>query len=207
MHPVLRNILRNVDVEQSEATLSRLVDEAIMTLPMRSACAQSASELRTAAITLWRNIHTRILGLAPESDALTDDHAWQQCVRLLNSIYEGPRGVQAAVQIACSGVEGALCGVMGKLAARILVSHQAARIRAGAEALTATLSLAEQLEVVQDYCGRYCEILPPEILRQTPAELVPKFARILEKHPQMMATFRQIGRGDCSLSMGDSDAV
>jgi len=196
MHPVLRNILRNVDIEQSEATLSRLADEAIMALPMRSARAQSASELRNAAIALWRNIHTRIFGLAPDSDALTDDHAWQRCVTLLNAIHKSPRGYQAAVEIACSGVERGLYGVMNKLAARILESHQTARIRAGAEAMTATLSLAEQLEVVQEYCERFREILPPEILRQTPAELVPKFPRILEKHPQMIATFRRIGRGD-----------
>jgi len=175
-------------LEQVECRAS----EAINTFPMPSGRVGEWDEFRYLLIRFLRHLDTHLLSLRKPCPA-GPDFEWGRCAQVLMQAY-GPEGEKAAFEMARTGNEGGLYGVLKEVARRMAESYAVNETTARVGRYWNGLSADEQLAVGDDYLRRYGHLLPSELTEGSAARLRANLPRVLREHPALVRRMAQIGR-------------
>ena len=124
------------------------------------------------------------------------DIHWGQCHHHLTNIY-GRNGAMTACQLARTGVEGGLYGVLRAVAQDMAATHARNEISARVSDFLNRLSGDEQMEAAREYLARYGHLLPSEVTEGSGARVLAYFRNFLLEHPRLMkgvgGSFRRYG--------------
>ena len=106
----------------------------------------------------------------------------------------GDQADKAAFEMARTGVEGGLYGVLKTVAQLMVEEYAGNEIRARAGAFWNGLSLDEKLEVPTEYIKKHGHLLPSELTEGSAARLRMNFLKVLEEHPRLFMNVQRVGR-------------
>lgn len=165
-------------------------DKALTSFHFCQGSIKSRDEFEQLMADFYCNVESHILGLKKtRSTNLSMD--WQRCSDLLSKKY-GMRGGKAAFDIAISGVEGGLYGLL-KFVAESLANQFAENwVKCRVSAFWDDLSSKERISVSAEYMQKFNHILPASIKDENPHLFAANFYKFLEYHPEMLKRLKNI---------------
>jgi hypothetical protein len=121
------------------------------------------------------------------------DYAWRHYCKVLQKAY-GSSGEMAAFEMARTGTEGGLYGVLRRFARTQAEQYAQNEINARISRFLRSLSPSDKLRVADEYLAEYGHLLPSEITEEGAARIKMDFFKVLAEHPRMMQRLGQIGR-------------
>ncbi len=112
---------------------------------------------------------------------------------ILMKVY-GRSGEKAAFEMARTGNEGGLYGILKAVAMRIADDLSTNEITARVNAWWQAHSTEEVLEASRKYLDRYGHLLPSEMMDASAARIVANFPEVLKNHPKFVQRLRHVGR-------------
>ena len=187
----LDDLLCLIDPEGSiEQTFNR-ANEAINTFPARVALIADWGEFCACMARFLRHVEASVLRL--RGPVGTEEFSWLRCAQILRAIY-GRNGEKTAFEMARTGNEGGLCAVLRAVAMHMAEDYSRAEISAKIATYWDRLTVAEQLDAVDEYIGKYGHLLPPELTEGSAARIRANFPKVLEEHPHLLQRLRRVGR-------------
>jgi len=190
----LRRLLDSISPDQMSDRILRLVDEALNSFPQRQAVVRSGTEFRAVIINAWRHVHAQVWDACFDAASPQSELEWAQAERILNNIYGGREGWKTAMELAHTGVEGGLPGVLRRFAAAAAKLQMEGWIEAGVDAFWHASTFEERLSAVEAYLTEFSPLLPAELLERDPVLLLDEFPRILKHHPEVLLQVRRLPR-------------
>jgi len=188
----LERVLEDLDPERTIEDAFRRADEAINSFPMRCAQITDWNEFTACMAEFVVHVESRILRLRqPVRSAFAFE--WGRAVRILTKIY-GRSGEKAAFDMARTGNEGGLYGVLKAVAMRIADDLSTNEIIARVNAFWQPHSPEEVLEASSEYLAKYGHLLPSEMTEASAARIRANFLKVLENHPKLVQRLRRVGR-------------
>ncbi len=188
----LDRLLEDLDPERTIEDVFRRADEAINSFPMRCAQITDWNEFTACMAEFVVHVESRILRLRqPVRSAFAFE--WGRAVRILTKIY-GRSGEKAAFDMARTGNEGGLYGVLKAVAMRIADDLSTNEIIARVNAFWQPHSPEEVLEASSEYLAKYGHLLPSEMTEASAARIRANFLKVLENHPKLVQRLRRVGR-------------
>jgi len=192
MRTDLDRLLQELDPERTIETAFRRADEAINSFPMRDAQITKWNEFRCCIVEFIEHVESHVLHLRwPVRSAV--DFEWGRATRLLVHIY-GRGGEKAAFEMARTGNEGGLYGVLKATAMRIAEDLSQAEIAGRVSVFWQTHSAEQVLDAAQQYLTRYGHLLPSEMTEGSAGRIRANFLKVLEEHPKLVQRLRRVGR-------------
>ena len=188
----LDRLLAALDPEQTIEEAFRRADEAINSFPMRRAQILDWHEFTACMAEFVVHVEARILRLRRPVRAAFD-FEWGRAASILMKIY-GRSGEKAAFEIARTGNEGGLYGVLKAVAMRIADDLSANEIRGRVHAFWQSHSPQEVLEASTEYLAKYGHLLPSEMTEGSAGRLRGGFVEVLKNHPKLEQQLRRVGR-------------
>jgi len=188
----LERLVEGLDPDRTIEEAFRRADEAINSFPMRRAQIDDWSEFTRCLAEFVVHVESHILCLSrPVRGPL--DFEWSRAAGLLVEIY-GRSGDKTAVELARTGNEGGLYGVLKAVAMRIADDLSTNEIAARVNAFWRSHSPEELLEASREYLARYGHLLPSEMTEGSAARIVANFPKVLEQHLRLVQQLRRVGR-------------
>jgi len=188
----LERLLEEIDPSRTLDEVAARVDRAVNSFPYGSAVVTDVEDFEELIGRFYAHVEGEVLsigerrGFHPELDA---GYASQ----VLNGAY-GPQGWKAAFEMARTGVEGGLRGVLTTLAERMAVMYARNEIGARVYAFWEELSPEEWLEAAEEYVDKFGHLLPSELTEGGAWRLKGDFAAVLAEHPFIIRRIRRVGR-------------
>ena len=107
----------------------------------------------------------------------------------------GANGEKAAFEMVRTGAEQGLYGVLKAVARRMVEDYAGNEIAARISNFWEDLSTDEKLAVSEEYLEKYGHLLPSELTSGNAARVRANFLKVLEEHPNIVKSLRNIGRG------------
>jgi len=194
MRSRLDRLLDSIHPARTLDATSGRVDEAINTFTMDTAVIADWEAFRVCLVRFLHHVETRVLGLRSETagDTKFDLH-WARCRRLLMREY-GLNGEKAAFEMARTGKEGGLYGVLRRIGRRMSGRFADTEIMARVETYWDALSAHEQLAAGEEYLEKYGHLLPSELTEDSAMRIRANLPKVLREHPQLMQRLARIGR-------------
>jgi hypothetical protein len=189
----LDRLLESIDPARTFDQISARADEAINSFRMESAIISDWQGFRTALTKFYRHVENVILRVRPGFSA-NPDIDWGRCCNLLRKEY-GANGEKAAFEMARTGVEQGLYGVLKAIAEQMISEYAGNETGAKISAFWESLSTDEKLAVSEEYLDKYGHLLSSELTEGSAARIRANFVRVLEEHPKTVKRLRGIGRG------------
>ena len=189
----LDRLLESIDPDLTLDQVSARVDEALNSFQLGSGILEDWQEFRTVLAGFFRHVETRVLRIRPSFSG-DPDIDWGRCRNLLRGQY-GANGEKAAFEMARTGVEGGIYGVLEAVAGQMIYEYAGNEISAKIAHFWQTLSTDEKLAVSQEYLDKYGHLLPYELTSGSAARIRANFLKVLEEHPRIIRRLRGIGRG------------
>jgi len=111
----------------------------------------------------------------------------------LQKLY-GHSGKQAAFEMARTGNEGGLYGVLKKIARSTVDEYAGNEIRARISDYWHNLTTQEKLDAAEEYLKKYGHLLPSELTEGSAARIRGFFHKVLEEHPKLIRRLGGVGR-------------
>jgi len=192
METKLDRLLESIDPDLTLDQVSARVDEALNSFGLESGIIEDWQEFRTVLAEFFRHVENHILRIRPSFSG-NPDIDWGRCCNLLRGQY-GANGEKAAFEMARTGVEGGIYGVLETVAGQMIYEYAGNEIAAKTAHFWQTLSTGEKLAVSQEYLDKYVHILPPELTSGSAARIRADFLKVLQEHPNIVRRLRRIGR-------------
>ena len=188
----LERLLDAIDPDKAlEETFNR-ANEAINTFNDKAAQIDKWDDFRYCMSEFLQHVDTCVLRLR-QSLEVSSDYYWSRCVRILLKLY-GIQGEKAAFEMARTGNEGGLYGVLKAVAMKAAEEYSKNEITARIGSYWEGLSVDEQLEASVEYIAKYGHLLPSELTEGSAARIRANFPKILQQHPHLIRKTRQVGR-------------
>jgi hypothetical protein len=188
----LDRLLETIDPDRTIEEAFRRADEAINSFPMRRAQINNWSEFTCYLAEFVVHVESGILRL-PRPVRGPLDFEWGRAAAIFIKIY-GRSGPQAAFELARTGNEGGLYGVLKAVAMRIADDLSKDEIAARVNAFWQSHSPQELLKASSEYLARHGHLLPAEMTESSAARIRANFLQVLENHPKLVQQFRRVGR-------------
>jgi hypothetical protein len=153
----------------------------------------SATELRAVLTQAWREFHGRVWGLGTAVPSLNARLEWDFATRILDEVFGKPNGWQTALDLARTGVDGGLPGVVVAFLDEAAEQYMSHLIEASIHQFWHLRPVDEQLEMVAQYRSLYGQYLPESLRDGSPFDLLLIFPRVLTEHPRMLRRLRRLG--------------
>ena len=188
----LDKLLDTLDPARVLDQVSMRVDEAVNSFPMPDVPVGSWDQFRACLVSFVAHVEAKALRL-PAPVRADPDYAWGRCVRMLMAKYGGA-GDKAAFEMARTGNEGGLYGVLKTLAWQIAEQMARTEIRARVNTYWDQLSTDQRLAASQEYLRNYGHLLPSELVEASAARIRALLPNVLEEHPRILQRLHKIGR-------------
>ncbi|MBW1744312.1 MAG: hypothetical protein JRJ47_12930 [Deltaproteobacteria bacterium] len=106
----------------------------------------------------------------------------------------GFNGEKAAMEIARTGKEGGIYGILKRIAKQMIEKYAGNEIRAKISHYWHPLSTDEQLDATDEYLEKYGHLFPSELTEGTAVRIKAGFVKVLEQHPHLIMRLRKVGR-------------
>jgi len=189
----LDRLLESIDPARTLDQVSARADAAINLFRLKSGIIGDWTEFRKILTEFYRHVENNILRIRPSFSG-DPDIDWGRCCRLLIKEY-GANGEKAAFEIARTGTEQGLYGVLKAVARRMIDEYAGNEIAARISNFWEALSTHEKLAASQEYLDKYGHLLPPELTGGSTARIRANFPKVLQEHPRILKRLRGIGRG------------
>jgi len=192
MSTKLDRVLESIDPRRTLDEVARRVDEAINTFCPPGGQITRWDEFRACLIQFLHHVESRVLRLSQPWSMGTDSD-WGRCVQFLMRAY-GANGEKTAFEMARTGNEGGLYGVLKKMAQTIGEHYAENEVSAKVLFYWNGLSIPEKLAAADEYLGKYGHLLPSELTEGSAARVRVNLPKVLEEHPRMLRGLRGVGR-------------
>ena len=189
----LDRLLESIDPACTLEQVSARADEALNSFRMESAIAGDWQGFRTVLTKFFRHLENVILRIRAGFSG-DPDIDWGRCCNLLRKEY-GVNGEKAAFEMARTGAEQGLYGVLKAVAQQMINDYSGTESKAKISAFWGELSTDEKLAASEEYLDKYGHLLPSELTEGSAARIRANFLRVLEEHPRTVKRLRGIGRG------------
>jgi len=193
MKTKLDNLLESIDPSRTLDQVSARVDEALNSFQMKSGIIKDWEGFRTVLTGFYRHVENVVLRIRP-SWSPDPDIDWGRCCQLLIKEF-GANGEKASFELARTGSEQGLYGVLKAVTRRMISEYVGNEITAKIGIFWEGLSTDEKLAVSEEYLDKYGHLLPSELTSGSAARIRANLLRVLEQHPSIMKRLRNIGRG------------
>ena len=188
----LRQLLDSIHPTRTLDETARRVDEAINTFSAASARITDWDEFVQCVVRFGMHVDGHVLRVdrMPEMDM---DYGWGHYGKVLHEAY-GPSGEKAAFEMARTGVDGGLYGVLRRFAEIQATKYAENEINGRISLYWRELSMDEQLLAMDEYLAEYGHLISSELTENGAARLRMDFQRVLAEHPRLMQRLGRIGR-------------
>ena len=188
----LERLLDAIDPDRTlEETFNR-ANQAINTFDGKAAQIDKWDDFRHCIAEFLRYVDTCVLRLRRPL-AVSSDYYWSRSVRILLKLY-GIQGEKAAFEMARTGNEGGLYGVLKAVAMKAAEEYSENEITARIGSYWQGFSVDEQLEACDEYLAKYGHLLASELTEASAARIRANFPKVLQQHPHLISKTRQVGR-------------
>jgi len=192
MKTKLDRLLESIDPALTLDQVSARVDEALNSFQVQSGIMEDWGEFRVVLTGFYRHVENAILKI-PSFRSSYPDIDWGRCRQALIKQY-GANGEKAAFEMARTGTEQGLYGVLKTIARRMADDYAGNEISARISNFWEGLSTDEKLAASLEYLDKYGHLLPSELISGSAARVRANFLQVLKEHPRMMERLRGIGR-------------
>ena len=192
MKTKLDRLLESIDPARSLDQVSARVDEAINSFHVKSGIINDWQGFKVTLTEFYRHVENTTLRIRSGFSA-DPDIDWGRCCQVLMKKF-GPNGEKSAFEIARTGTEQGLYGVLKAVARQMISQYAGNEITARILDFWQDLSTDEKLAVSQEYLDKYGHLLPSELTSGSAARIRANFLKVLEEHPRMVKRLRDIGR-------------
>jgi len=192
MQTKLDKLLALISPEKTIVETYNRANEAINTFGVDAAQIQDWDRFRYCMAEFLRNLDCRILRLCEPVEA-SPDYYWRRCAQVLLRVY-GQSGEKAAFEVARTGNEGGLYGVLKAVAMRVADEYSENEISAKVSAYMDSLTVDEQFDACSEYVIKYGHLLPSEITEANAIRIRANFRKVLKEHPRLLLRFQGVGR-------------
>jgi hypothetical protein len=185
-------LLESIDPVRTFDQVSARVDQAVNAFAMQQSIIEDWDAYESFLAEFYRHIITVVLrmgGGPPDGK----EFYWDRCANLLNKAY-GPAGYKAAFEMARTGKEGGLYGILKTLADQMVEEYAQNEISARIAHYWESLTLDEKLAAPDEYLKKYRHFLPGELTEGSAARIRANFPKVLEEHLKIIRRTRQIFR-------------
>ncbi len=191
MQTKLDRLLAFISPEKTIVKTFNRANEAINTFHVGTAQIQQWHEFRYCLAEFLRHVDACTLRLQCPVNTSWEGY-WGDCVSLLHGIY-GPNGEKAAFEMARTGNEGGLYGVLKAVAMHRAQQYADNEISAKVITYLNSLSIDQEHQACSEYVAKYGHLLPSEITEGNALRIRANFRKVLEKHPHMLLKFQGVG--------------
>ena len=167
-------------------------NEALNTFRINTAQIEEWDQFQCFMADFLRHLDSYILRLSSPINGHFE-HYWGQCSHALRRIY-GSSGEKAAFEMARTGNESGLYGVLKAVAMHIAEEYSKREISAKVASYWESLSVNEQFDACSEYISKYGHLIPSEITEGSAARIKANFCKVLEEHPRMLLRLQNVGR-------------
>ena len=186
----LDRLLKSIDPAKTiDATMER-ADEALNTFDLNSNQVGNVDSLKNILIKFFRHTENKILKI-PGFSTTDTQMEWHRCYEGLKTIY-GKNAIRHIYDIAKTGVNGGLYGILKKQARQMAYQYAKNEIKAKVRSMWDNLSTDEKLRFADYYIEKYKPILPPELTEAKGVVVKANFVDVLDKHPDIIKKIRTI---------------
>lgn len=187
----LDRFLESIDPSKTLDVVAARADEALNSFPM-DAGALEGSEFMECVGRFVCHLDNHLLCLNPPRSYDPQAH-WGQGCRLLEAEY-GHDAILNANDLARTGVDGGLLGILRALARRRADEYASNEVAARVSAFWGGLTVEGQLSVADEYLAKYAHLLPRERTESGGIRTKIGFHKTLEQHPHMIQRLQRVGR-------------
>jgi hypothetical protein len=192
MQTKLDKLLEFIDPEKNIVEIYNRANQAVNTCGINTALIGQWDQFRYCMAEFLRHLDFCILRLRKPID-VSSEYYWQRCTQVLFRVY-GANGEKAAFEMARTGNESGLYGVLKAVAMQVAEDYSKKGISAKAITYWKGLSVDEQFDVCDEYIAKYGRFLPSEITEGSAARIKVNFIKVLEEHPRLVQRIRSVGR-------------
>ena len=188
----LDQLLESIDPQRTLDETDARVDRAVNTFSWEKGLITDWSEFKACLVGFLRHIERHVLCLRASPD-VSADFDWGRCVQLLMHEY-GPNGEKAAFEMARTGSEGGLYGVLRRFARQVADKYAQQEITGRISHWRDGLSVDERLAAGTEYVAKYGHLLPRELTESGGVRIRANLWKVLEKHVYLVQRMRRVGR-------------
>ncbi len=187
----LDDLLRSIDPNNTLEDARRRADEALDSFESRKGTIEDWEEFRGFLSRLHCRLNGDIL-CTKQPLSLNLEMDWHGCREILKKAY-GASGDKAAFEMARTGNQGGLYGVMKTLAQGKAEELSDNEIRARVAAYLNRLTAEEEIAAAEEYVAKHGSLLPSEITEKGAIRIKCSFSEVLRQHPGLLAKTRHVG--------------
>lgn len=188
----LDRLLYQLDPERTIEPTFRRADEAVNSFATESAQITEWDKFRDCMARFVVHVESHVLRLRRPVRS-TFDFEWGRAVAVLTKIYNR-NGEKAAFEMARTGNEGGLYGILKAVAMRLAEDMSKNEIASRVRTFWKDHTPSEVLAASQEYLAKYGHLLPSELTEDSAARLRANFLKVLENHPELVQKLRRVGR-------------
>jgi len=193
MKTKLDQLLESIDPARTLDQVSARADKALNSFEFKSGIIEDWGEFRITLLEFYRHVENVILNI-PSFRSSNPDFDWGRCCQLLMKEFGASGGEKAAFELVRTGVEGGLYSVLKAVARRMMAEYAGNEIAARIAFFWDSLSSEEKLALPDEYLNKYGHLLPYELTSGSAARIRVNFPKVLEEHPNIIRSLRDIGR-------------
>ncbi|MBM3333548.1 hypothetical protein FJY63_02700, partial [Candidatus Sumerlaeota bacterium] len=163
-------------------------DEALNTFPRKLALIERWDGFRFYMARFYCHVVSTLHHLAQPIELSFDLH-WSMCAGILTTLY-GPGGFRVAFEIARTGKELGLYGIMKAVAKQIAKEQADKVIHSLVDAFLNHLNPEEQERISVEYVQKFGHLLPSELREGRAVRITRNLQKILQQHPAMVQKLR-----------------
>ena len=179
-------------IEPIPADTDRRVDSALNAFSLPSALITDRSSYSRLMAAFYHHMECRLVG-APTHRGPDVEFDYGRCRLILQQEY-GQNGDKAAFELARTGHEGGLRGLLGTIAEAMGKEHVSQLVETCVAQYWESRSVADLLSDAEEYVRRFGRIIPAEMRERGGVRIRGEFFRALTKHPFVVAKIRQHAR-------------
>ena len=184
MQTKLDRLLEFIRPERTMVETFNRANEALNSFRIDTARIEQWDQFRYCMAEFLRHLDFCVLRLRKPVDVSTD-YYWSRCQQVLFRVYRS-NGEKAAFEMARTGNEKGLYGVLKAVAMHMAEKYSKNEISAKVDAYLESLSLDEQFEACSEYIAKYGHLLPSEITEGSAGRIRATFHKVLEEHPGLI---------------------
>jgi len=191
----LERLLESIDPSRTIDKVSGRVDQAVNSFKAGSSRITEWEAFENCIARFMVHLQNHVLRLRKPRQ-LTEEYIRfdiHQGFTVLQKLF-GRNGEKAAFEMARTGNEGGLYGVLKKIALKTVEEYSGNEIKARISDYWHNLSLQEKLDAPEEYLKKYGHLLPSELTEGSAARIRGFFHRVLEEHPKLVQRLGRVGR-------------
>ena len=186
-------LLRDIDPCNNFDQLSARANQAIDSFRLESGIVDKWDKFIDIMAEFYCHVDCRVLNTIAVRKS-NYDYDWDRCISLLKKQF-GPQGDKAAFEIAKTGVEGGVYGLLKTIAGLMIDDYAEREISARVGVFWSELTVDQQIASPQEYIEKHERFISPELKEGGAVRIRANFRKVLEEHPRLIRRLRRLGKG------------